>query len=113
MGGAGQPACRSLQRAASHYARHPCHAGSAGCVLVRRANLPVCAGFAGEPLLAGRAGLSLGGCLAQESARMSGSSPVGTLVRVTIPLLAPAILGACVLAFVQALQSFEPELVLA
>jgi len=48
----------------------------------------------------------------EESARMSGSSPVGTLFRVTIPLLAPAILGACVLAFVQALQSFEPELIL-
>jgi iron(III) transport system permease protein len=48
----------------------------------------------------------------EESARMSGSSPLGTLFRVTIPLLAPAILGACVLAFVQALQSFEPELVL-
>jgi iron(III) transport system permease protein len=48
----------------------------------------------------------------EESARMSGSSPAGTLFRVTIPLLAPAILGACVLAFVQALQSFEPELIL-
>jgi iron(III) transport system permease protein len=48
----------------------------------------------------------------EESARMSGSSPPGTLFRITIPLLAPAILGACVLAFVQALQSFEPELLL-
>ena len=48
----------------------------------------------------------------EESARMSGSSPLGTLFRVTIPLLAPAILGACVLSFVQALQSFEPELLL-
>jgi iron(III) transport system permease protein len=48
----------------------------------------------------------------EESARMSGANPILTLLRVTIPLLAPAILGACVLAFVQALQSFEPELVL-
>jgi iron(III) transport system permease protein len=48
----------------------------------------------------------------EESARMSGANPIMTLFRVTIPLLAPAILGACVLAFVQALQSFEPELVL-
>jgi iron(III) transport system permease protein len=48
----------------------------------------------------------------EESARMSGASPLGTLFRVTIPLLAPAILGASVLAFVQALQSFEPELIL-
>jgi len=48
----------------------------------------------------------------EESARMSGSSPIATLFRITIPLLAPAILGACVLAFVQALQSFEPELIL-
>jgi iron(III) transport system permease protein len=48
----------------------------------------------------------------EESARMSGASPLGTLFRVTVPLLAPAILGACVLSFVQALQSFEPELLL-
>ncbi len=48
----------------------------------------------------------------EESARMSGSSPLGTLFRITIPLLAPAILGTSVLAFVQALQSFEPELIL-
>ena len=48
----------------------------------------------------------------EESARMSGANPIVTLFRVTIPLLAPAILGACVLAVVQALQSFEPELVL-
>jgi iron(III) transport system permease protein len=48
----------------------------------------------------------------EESARVSGANPIGTLIKVTIPLLAPAILGASVLAFVQALQSFEPELVL-
>lgn len=48
----------------------------------------------------------------EESARMSGANPISTLFRITIPLLAPSILGACVLAFVQALQSFEPELVL-
>jgi iron(III) transport system permease protein len=48
----------------------------------------------------------------EESARVSGANPISTLIKVTIPLLAPAILGASVLSFVQALQSFEPELVL-
>jgi iron(III) transport system permease protein len=48
----------------------------------------------------------------EESARMSGASPIMTLFRVTIPLLAPAILGASILSFVTALQSFEPELIL-
>lgn len=46
----------------------------------------------------------------EESARMSGASPLGVLRRITVPLLAPAIVGACILSFVQALQSFEPEL---
>ncbi len=48
----------------------------------------------------------------EESARMSGSGPLGTLRRITIPMLAPAILGTAILAFVTALQSFEPELIL-
>ena len=48
----------------------------------------------------------------EESARMSGASPVATLFRITLPVLAPAILGAGILSFVTALQSFEPELIL-
>jgi iron(III) transport system permease protein len=45
-------------------------------------------------------------------ARMSGASAMATLFKVTVPLLAPAIVGAGILSFVQALQSFEPELIL-
>jgi iron(III) transport system permease protein len=48
----------------------------------------------------------------EESARMAGLGPWGTLRRITVPLLAPALLGAGILAFVLALQSFEPELIL-
>jgi iron(III) transport system permease protein len=48
----------------------------------------------------------------EESARMSGFGPLSTLRRITVPLLAPSILGAGILAFVLALQSFEPELIL-
>src|SRR6266516_4495699 len=48
----------------------------------------------------------------EESARMAGVGPFGALRRITVPLLAPSILGAGILAFVLALQSFEPELIL-
>lgn len=48
----------------------------------------------------------------EDSARMSGLGPFATLRRITIPLLAPSILGAGILAFILALQSFEPELIL-
>jgi iron(III) transport system permease protein len=48
----------------------------------------------------------------EEAARVAGCGPLATLRRVTLPLLAPAILGAAILAFVLALQSFEPELIL-
>jgi iron(III) transport system permease protein len=48
----------------------------------------------------------------EEAARMAGCGPLATLRRVTLPLLAPAIVGAAILAFVLALQSFEPELIL-
>lgn len=48
----------------------------------------------------------------EEAARVSGFGPLGTLRRITLPLLAPAIIGAAILAFVLALQSFEPELIL-
>jgi len=48
----------------------------------------------------------------EEAAIMSGSRPGRTLLRITVPVLAPAILGTAILAFVLVLQSFEPELVL-
>ena len=48
----------------------------------------------------------------EESARMSGASYRRTLFRVTAPLLAPAVLGVAVLAFVRSLESFDVELVL-
>lgn len=48
----------------------------------------------------------------EESARMSGAGSMRTLRHITIPVLAPAILGTTILAFVLALQSFEPELIL-
>jgi iron(III) transport system permease protein len=48
----------------------------------------------------------------EESARMSGAGAMSTLRRITIPALAPAILGTTILAFLLALQSFEPELIL-
>lgn len=48
----------------------------------------------------------------EEAARMSGSSTLGTLRRITIPILAPAIIAALALGLIKALQSFETELVL-
>ena len=48
----------------------------------------------------------------EEAARMAGCGSLATLRRITLPLLAPAILGTAILAFVLALQSFEPELIL-
>jgi iron(III) transport system permease protein len=48
----------------------------------------------------------------EESARMSGAGMLTTLRRVTVPVLAPAIMGTTILAFLVALQSFEPELIL-
>src|SRR5579864_3907565 len=62
-------------------------------------------------LLVGPAFRSMDASL-EESARMSGLGPFATLRRITIPLLAPSILGAGILAFILALQSFEPELIL-
>lgn len=48
----------------------------------------------------------------EEAARVSGSSNSGTLLRVTIPILAPAILATTALGFIRSLESFEIEAVL-
>ncbi len=48
----------------------------------------------------------------EESARMSGCSNMGTLVRITFPLLMPSILGTTLLGFIRSLESFEVELLL-
>lgn len=48
----------------------------------------------------------------EESARMSGAGNLGTLVRITFPLLIPAILATTMLGFIRAMESFEIELVL-
>ncbi len=48
----------------------------------------------------------------EESARTSGANYAQTLIRVTAPILAPAVLGVGILAFVRSLESFEVELVL-
>jgi iron(III) transport system permease protein len=48
----------------------------------------------------------------EESARMSGATQRTTLLRITVPLLAPAILATTVLAFVRSIGSFESELFL-
>jgi iron(III) transport system permease protein len=48
----------------------------------------------------------------EEAARMSGASQWTTILRITIPLLAPAVLGVTVLAFVRSLEVFEVELLL-
>lgn len=48
----------------------------------------------------------------EEAARTSGSNTWGTLLRITIPILAPAILASTALGFIKSLESFEIELVL-
>lgn len=48
----------------------------------------------------------------EEAAQTSGSSTFGTLLRITVPILAPAILAATALGFIKSLESFEIELVL-
>lgn len=48
----------------------------------------------------------------EESARMSGSSSFGTLLRITFPLLMPSILGTTMLGLIRSLESFEVELLL-
>jgi iron(III) transport system permease protein len=48
----------------------------------------------------------------EEAARVSGCSNVKTLLRVTVPILAPALLVSASLGFIKALEAFETELVL-
>lgn len=48
----------------------------------------------------------------EESSRMAGSNGRTTLLRITLPLLAPAILGASMLVFIRIMESFETELLL-
>ncbi len=48
----------------------------------------------------------------EESSRMSGASNLGTLMRITFPLLMPSIMGTTLLGFIRSLESFEVELLL-
>lgn len=48
----------------------------------------------------------------EESARMSGASNFTTLLRITFPILLPAIIGTTMLGFIKSLESFEVELLL-
>ncbi|MBF8264666.1 MAG: iron ABC transporter permease [Dehalococcoidia bacterium] len=48
----------------------------------------------------------------EESSRMAGANNFTTFRHVTVPLLSPAILGAMLLGFILAMESFEPELFL-
>src|SRR5438067_1619110 len=48
----------------------------------------------------------------EEAARTSGASQLTTLCRVTLPILAPALLGIAFLSFVRSLEVFEVELLL-
>jgi iron(III) transport system permease protein len=48
----------------------------------------------------------------EEAARMSGASSLRTTLRVTVPILLPAVLGCFSLAFVRMVESFEIELLL-
>jgi iron(III) transport system permease protein len=48
----------------------------------------------------------------EEAAQTAGSNRLGILLRITVPILAPAILAATVLGFIKSLESFEVELVL-
>jgi iron(III) transport system permease protein len=48
----------------------------------------------------------------EEAAQTSGSGNLGTLLRITVPILAPAILASTALGFIKSLESFEIELVL-
>jgi iron(III) transport system permease protein len=48
----------------------------------------------------------------EEAARVCGASQLGAVLRVTLPVLTPAVLGVAVLTFVRSLESFEVELVI-
>ena len=48
----------------------------------------------------------------EDAARTSGSNNMGVLLRITIPILAPAVLASTALGFIRSLESLEIEMVL-
>lgn len=78
----------------------------AGIIWVHTAN-----GVATKVLLFGPAFINMDAAL-EDSAKMSGSSNMGTLLKITFPILLPAIMGVTFLGFIRALESFETELLL-
>lgn len=78
----------------------------AGIIWVHVAN-----GVATKVLMFGPAFINMDAAL-EDSAKMSGSSNLSTLYRITFPLLLPAIMGVTFLGFIRALESFETELLL-
>ena len=48
----------------------------------------------------------------EDSAQICGSTPLGTFVRITVPLMAPAVLVVLLLSTIRALETFEIEMVL-
>ncbi len=48
----------------------------------------------------------------EESSRVSGAGPIRTAISVTTPLMAPAILGAGMLSFIRAMETFEVPVLL-
>ncbi|MGH7798792.1 MAG: ABC transporter permease [Candidatus Binatia bacterium] len=48
----------------------------------------------------------------EDAARTSGSSNLGVLMRITVPILAPAILASTALGFIRSLESLEIEMIL-
>jgi iron(III) transport system permease protein len=48
----------------------------------------------------------------EDAARASGSTNLGVLMRITIPILAPAVLASTTLGFIRSLESLEIEMVL-
>ena len=48
----------------------------------------------------------------EDAARASGSNNLGVLMRITIPILAPAVLASTALGFIRSLESLEIEMVL-
>jgi iron(III) transport system permease protein len=48
----------------------------------------------------------------EDAARTSGSNNIGVLLRITIPILAPAVLASTALGFIRSLESLEIEMVL-
>ena len=48
----------------------------------------------------------------EDAARASGSNNIGVLMRITVPILAPAVLASTALGFIRSLESLEIEMVL-